>query len=334
MQTASPARAVLKRPAAAVEAVASPSAKRSKLQSIASPTAAYANVTKDAIVGTWFYDADCKYTILLAAGRLKYVEALEDGTRVEGDMAEISEDGIQWLVASLPQGAIRLRLRNGAISSQFKGHGKTRWEDVVTAAKKEAVRDKSAWSGFNSRVALPRVASSPYAGSRAEFRNAVLKRPVAASPPSSPAATSSTRRHSVRSPTPSVSNGALVPVAAAGLQSFSRTPGQHDKVKLRGLDLVEVSLDVLDENPASPGTAASPESGCRRSSRKSIRPLDMYRNERAVFERLPGSPAPSVRCVVLNAASTEGEYTRFLENREAEDAGLAVLMDNKATPKK
>eukprot|EP00927_Polykrikos_kofoidii_P066004 TRINITY_DN61682_c0_g1_i1.p1 TRINITY_DN61682_c0_g1~~TRINITY_DN61682_c0_g1_i1.p1 ORF type:complete len:575 (+),score=56.11 TRINITY_DN61682_c0_g1_i1:142-1725(+) len=116
-----------------------------------------------------------------------------------------------------------------------------------------------------------------------------------------------------------------------------------DKVQLRGLALVEVPLFALvvptdqmapeGEGVAVLGAVSSSDlasqAGARGTSvncgflssghssasgrprRNSIRPLQTWRNERLVYERQPGSPTPSVRCAMLNAAMDQAQYAEF-----------------------
>lgn len=84
--------------------------------------------------------------------------------------------------------------------------------------------------------------------------------------------------------------------------------------ELRGLALVHVPLPLMTGADADEEGAAAPSStASRRPKRHCIPPLQAWRNERLVYERLAGSSAPSVRGVLLNAAGEPGDVSAGVE---------------------
>lgn len=103
--------------------------------------------TEGRIFGTWCYGNGLQYTIDEDdVGRLNFHQKYGD-TMWVGQLAEVSEDDREWLVASLPHGTIRLRLGDGVVLSQFKQTGETVWEDVITARQATQQLQDSAASG-------------------------------------------------------------------------------------------------------------------------------------------------------------------------------------------
>mmetsp|Transcript_104182 Transcript_104182/g.271279 ORF Transcript_104182/g.271279 Transcript_104182/m.271279 type:complete len:112 (-) Transcript_104182:90-425(-) len=60
---------------------------------------------------------------------------------------------------------------------------------------------------------------------------------------------------------------------------------------------------VSASSAASPGSAGV---GRERPKRQCMRPLQVWRNERLIYERPPGSPLPQIRGILLNAAGEPG----------------------------
>jgi len=89
------------------------------------------------LVGTWCYNNGRSRYIVKKSDRLQFVQdgVPEHGT-VQGELITTLDDGVEWSVASLPHGAIRLRQINDAVLSQFKFRGETRWgyDNLATQA--------------------------------------------------------------------------------------------------------------------------------------------------------------------------------------------------------
>jgi len=190
---------------------------------------------------------------------------------------------------------------------------------------------------------------------------------------SRPAAATSIAAKSVLS-SPS-RQGALVALPPKSKRKKAKSVPRHmDKVQLRGLDLIEVPLEMLSPEPkattaadrvgaadcaaagsGSPVADAAVNAGSpvkdisvkgrsgagsiaekkkdeqvsprsERPKRNCMRPLQTWRGERLVYERIAGSPGPSIRCAVLNAAMNEQQYSKFLA-MEASDAAKQPLAD-------
>eukprot|EP00442_Polarella_glacialis_P058931 CAMPEP_0115103378 /NCGR_PEP_ID=MMETSP0227-20121206/34559_1 /TAXON_ID=89957 /ORGANISM="Polarella glacialis, Strain CCMP 1383" /LENGTH=463 /DNA_ID=CAMNT_0002499843 /DNA_START=59 /DNA_END=1450 /DNA_ORIENTATION=+ len=77
-------------------------------------------------------------------------------------------------------------------------------------------------------------------------------------------------------------------------------------LKLRSLILTQVPVKVV------PATGNSGDAGTGRPQRCRMKPLESWRNERVVFERTPGSKAPSVVAVELNLSPRPGNEPRKL----------------------
>lgn len=80
---------------------------------------------------------------------------------------------------------------------------------------------------------------------------------------------------------------------------------------LRGLELLEMPMSLLTGGGGDEACLALQDEEQQplkksRPRRNRMKPLETWRNERILYERLPGSEAPSVRGVVLNAAGTSG----------------------------
>jgi len=68
--------------------------------------------------------------------------------------------------------------------------------------------------------------------------------------------------------------------------------------EIRGTALVEVPIEDLDTTPAD----ADADVPAERPHRVRMKPLEFWRNERVIYERLPGAQTPSVCRVLLNVA--------------------------------
>lgn len=78
----------------------------------------------------------------------------------------------------------------------------------------------------------------------------------------------------------------------------------------RGLELFEVPVSLLaggDEGPLALQDDGHQPLKKTRPTRNRMKPLEAWRNERILYERLPGSDTPSVRGAVLNVAGAPGD---------------------------
>ena len=107
---------------------------------------------------------------------------------------------------------------------------------------------------------------------------------------------STPERQAARAPVAAVKNQDIVPVDMKPLLSPARATGRRRRD--RDLALKEMPLED------APAASEEPEQR-RRPKRRCLAPLEAWRNERIMYERLPGSRAPSVAGVVLNLATRQ-----------------------------